>query len=796
MRKLLLPVFLSLVTFSVSAQVSFEPLDIEELPQMNVPRRGHVVFATADGDIVAVGGHTTGFDLTSTAERLHEGEWIPIDISSPHDGASVTPLPDGRVLITGGFSSGWGIGQSTVTDVYNPETHSFSPTGSLNVSRALSNGVVTGIDNNVLISGNWYNSDNYFELWNGSTFTSIGQKYSPLHDPYMVSDGNGIVYVFGQIDNYGTINYPVIHKVNTVEMTVEELGNTGMEEYVLWNALSADPSTAVTADGEFIFLAMKDDDYYLLSFDPATETASQLTLLPGKVPDSDLKIDYRTGILVNKAANVAYVCGSYSSNGKTVVVIGSYSLSNGKLTVYHGGSYDFHPEWGNLALQPTTGDLIITGGSVSDNFDIIANAFRVRIPKGGEVTFKPLDYEELPNMNWARKTHGSFATADGDIVVVGGHTTGFYLTTTAERLHDGEWIPIAISSSHDGCSVTTLPDGRVLITGGFSGASGTGQTTVAHVYDPATQSFSLTGSLNVKRAYSCGVLTGIEDNVLISGNWYNSDDAFELWDGSTFTKFGSKNMPLHNPYMVSDGNGIVYVFGQWSNYGIDKGQAVYKVNTVEKTVETLFIDGLYEYNLWHRHGSFGIEPAAAVTANGEYVILAMKDDVEWHLLSFNPSDASFKELTQLPHILPDTEIKIDYRAGIIVNKATNEAYVCGSYPVNGKTALVVASFDLATGDLTIYHGGDFEYNPEVGSWALQPTTGNLILTGGSVSSNFDIVANALCVKIAGNTSGVANTVIDAVRKTGKWYMLDGRSMDTPPTRPGIYIHEGRKVVIK
>ena len=33
-------------------------------------------------------------------------------------------------------------------------------------------------------------------------------------------------------------------------------------------------------------------------------------------------------------------------------------------------------------------------------------------------------------------------------------------------------------------------------------------------------------------------------------------------------------------------------------------------------------------------------------------------------------------------------------------------------------------------------------------------------------------------------------------KDNTWYTLDGRKLDEKPTKKGLYIHEGRKVVIK
>ena len=33
-------------------------------------------------------------------------------------------------------------------------------------------------------------------------------------------------------------------------------------------------------------------------------------------------------------------------------------------------------------------------------------------------------------------------------------------------------------------------------------------------------------------------------------------------------------------------------------------------------------------------------------------------------------------------------------------------------------------------------------------------------------------------------------------RAGAWYTLDGRKLDTKPTQKGMYIHNGKKVVVK
>jgi hypothetical protein len=71
-------------------------------------------------------------------------------------------------------------------------------------------------------------------------------------------------------------------------------------------------------------------------------------------------------------------------------------------------------------------------------------------------------------------------------------TTAATLTVTADFVLTG-----SLSSSHAGHTATLLNNGTVLIAGG-SGPTGTA-TTSAELYDPATGTFTLTGSLNTAR---------------------------------------------------------------------------------------------------------------------------------------------------------------------------------------------------------------------------------------------------------------------------------------------------------
>lgn len=60
-----------------------------------------------------------------------------------------------------------------------------------------------------------------------------------------------------------------------------------------------------------------------------------------------------------------------------------------------------------------------------------------------------LKYEKVADMTVARMSHQIFPSGNG-FVVVGGRTTGFQLTRTAELYQDGNWQTLSIGNAHDG----------------------------------------------------------------------------------------------------------------------------------------------------------------------------------------------------------------------------------------------------------------------------------------------------------------------------------------------------------
>ena len=136
------------------------------------------------------------------------------------------------------------------------------------------------------------------------------------------------------------------------------------------------------------------------------------------------------------------------------------------------------------------------------------------------------------NLNFARAGHAATLLPNGKVLVVGGSGT------TAE-IYDpatGQWTltPAPGVSRSSGVTATLLDNGKVLVVGGdkapdiqYLGLLGT-----AELYDPATGTWSKTGSLNTPRdGFTATLLSNGE--VLVAGGVDDSDaplDTAEIYD--------------------------------------------------------------------------------------------------------------------------------------------------------------------------------------------------------------------------------------------------------------------------
>lgn len=176
-------------------------VEAAELPSLNIPRAGHSVFV-ADGEPVVVGGHTSGFVPTATAEYFADGQWHLLPTVYTHDQGFSLQLRSGKVLIGGGHAEPLGIGQLFSVERYDPATHTFDGFGSLDRKRCFATATETD-SGRVVIAGNWY-CDDGMELFDGRKhFTDAAVVMQDRSCPYVFRTGDGDVMVFSSMDGHG-----------------------------------------------------------------------------------------------------------------------------------------------------------------------------------------------------------------------------------------------------------------------------------------------------------------------------------------------------------------------------------------------------------------------------------------------------------------------------------------------------------------------------------------------------------------------------------------------------------------
>ncbi len=112
---------------------------------------------------------------------------------------------------------------------------------------------------------------------------------------------------------------------------------------------------------------------------------------------------------------------------------------------------------------------------------------------------------DLPEPRWY---HTATLLDDGRVLVAGG-SAGLIdpLAVATAYLYDpiaGIWTPTGdLAAPRQGHTATLLPDGRVVVAGGF-GDYGTPTPTFAEIFDPADGTWVKTGDMNAPRSHALG----------------------------------------------------------------------------------------------------------------------------------------------------------------------------------------------------------------------------------------------------------------------------------------------------
>jgi hypothetical protein len=193
---------------------------------------------------------------------------------------------------------------------------------------------------------------------------------------------------------------------------------------------------------------------------------------------------------------------------------------------------------GVLSGTPTAPGVFAITLSVVDAFGrpglgTFATVVRVAVAR------PPASFTSTGNMTMPRSGHAATLLISGEVLVTGG--ANGKADATAEVYtpgNPGSFSPTQgnMTAARIGHTATLLNTGKVLIVGSSEVGS---SATTAELYDPATSTFAKTGSLNRSRTGATATLlnTGkVTDKVLIvGGNTTPGDNTAELYDPATGT---------------------------------------------------------------------------------------------------------------------------------------------------------------------------------------------------------------------------------------------------------------------
>jgi hypothetical protein len=444
---------------------------------MTAPRTSHTANLLPNGKVMIAGGYNGGVSgvpgspaWNNTAELFDPASGtftslLPNTMSSGRSIHTATLMTDGRVLIAGGFS---GAAVLSTAELFDSATGTFTSLSPNTMTSPRGFATATLLPNGkVFIAGGQSNTDylNTAELFDAAsnTFTPVPNVMTSAHIYHTATLlSNGKVLIAGGYNGAAVLSTaelfdPVAGSFTSLPpMTSPRTEHTatvlpsGKVLFAGGSRSGADRKTAELFDpdsGTFRSLAhtMTTERY---SGHTATLLANGKVLIAGGregVADSDTAelfdpITETFTALPNKmTVKRSYTTATLLANGKVLIV----------------GGYDGSPY-----------------SSAAELFDPVAATFTA-----------------LPPMNSARYTHTATLLANGKVFIAGGVSNLSVPPTNTCELFDPVFgtftslLPNTMTSGRGQHSATLLPNGKILIAGGFVNQF-QGYTNTADLFDP------------------------------------------------------------------------------------------------------------------------------------------------------------------------------------------------------------------------------------------------------------------------------------------------------------------------
>jgi len=194
----------------VATADEFDPQTRRFVPcigRLAVPRNFAQASLLPDGQVLIAGGYNTILGSLGSAELYDPATrtftLLPSRMETPRELFTATTLTDGRVLLVGGFNTHRGRTQATA-EVYDPTTRAFTPTGSLATDR-FGQDAVRLADGRVLVVGgtHWFAGHPAVKLASAEIYDPATGRFhetaAPMHFPRdrptatLLPDGTALV---------------------------------------------------------------------------------------------------------------------------------------------------------------------------------------------------------------------------------------------------------------------------------------------------------------------------------------------------------------------------------------------------------------------------------------------------------------------------------------------------------------------------------------------------------------------------------------------------------------------------
>ena len=526
---------------------------------MGTPRFSHTLTVLPSGKLLAAGGNSNNISTFLATAEVYDpttNAWSSAgSLSAARSRHTATLLPNGKVLVTGGYGPvdvGGGVTiQAAVAsaDLYDPTTNTWSSAGNLTTARYYHSATLLS-NGKVLVTGGFGNSSNpqSAELYDPATNSwSVVASMATAryqHTATLLPSGKVLVT--------GGANPTSLSGVELYDPTA----NSWSSAAGLSTARYSHTATLLTSGKVLVAGGVSGTNPVNSAavYDPANNTWAAAgtfatersdhtaTLLPSG------KVMLVAGSGSAGATNTAVVydpgTNGWSSTGSLVTARSRHTtalLPSGRLVVTGGvgtgagssvevfdpasnswgaaGSLSTGRETHTATLLPN-GRVLIAGGLTGPSFGLRA------LSASAEVFNPSTNVWSLTtgSLATARSRHTATLLTSGKVLVAGGSgIVGNDIYASPLRgaeLFDpatNTWSPAGSSSkgrySH---TATLLANGKVLLAGGTVDAASFAEYTIVDIYDPASNSWSVAGSLAFPRSFHTATLLP-SGKVLVAG---------------------------------------------------------------------------------------------------------------------------------------------------------------------------------------------------------------------------------------------------------------------------------------